>query len=707
MKLTEEQKQVVFNIDGPVAVIAVPGAGKTATLISRIGNLIINHKVSPNRILALSFSRASARDMNERFHKFFGDVVSEKVNFSTIHSFAYRVIMDYSRYINTKYTLIESNDSPISKNKLLRNLYFKHNKDYINEDKLEELCSYISFLINKMINTNSINEDELPVPKALEIYKDYIKTLQRNNFIDFDLMLLKCYEILKNNEKILNFYKSKYDYILLDEAQDTSVLQFQILKLMLNKNKNICIVGDDDQSIYSWRGAEVDQLLNFKTHFGEESKILFMNKNFRSTKKIVKVANEFIKENHKRFNKNLYTENEEGISIKITYPKDEFDQVDYIISRIKKENTLTEVALLYRNNLSSILIIDRLIGEGIPYYIKDNASTFFNSWIIKDILTFCSLSNDLQNVDCFEKIYFKMKSYVKKDQIENLYRDILLGKNIFQSLMENASTEYNKQRLKTLEENFNTLKTLAPVKAIDFILYDLNYMEYLKDYAKKFNYSMDTINTLLNTLKSLCSELTSIDEIEGKLDFIRENMESSNKNKYKNALTLTTFHSAKGLEFDTCYCIDMSADIIPTSESIIKKNEGDFSSYNEEVRLAYVGITRARKKLYLLSPQNRNNKNCNPSPFIYRLSKIVSTFEKPSLLKKILPEKILEGIEDRALRDSIIKSMKEGVTVNHKSFGEGKIIIKSGDFITILFDNGLEKTFSAKICVTNNLVRVI
>ncbi|WP_343769579.1 ATP-dependent helicase [Clostridium malenominatum] len=694
LKLTEEQREVVFHTKGPIAVIAVPGAGKTATLISRIGNLIINHGVSPNRILALSFSRASAKDMNERFCKFFGNVITEKLNFSTIHSFAYRVILDYSRFTNTNYTLIESTNSPITKSKLLKDLYLKHNKDYINEDKLEELSGFISFIINKMLPSNKVKDNkELPVPNALEIYEEYVGILQNNNYIDFDLMLLKCYQILRDNKQILDYYKNKYDYIMLDEAQDTSVLQFEILRMILNKDKNICIVGDDDQSIYSWRGAEVEQLLNFKTYFGSESKILFMSKNFRSTQNLVKVANEFIKENKKRFKKNLYTSNEEGVHIQFLYPEDEFNQINYLINNIRNDKNLSEISLLYRNNISSVLIVDRLIKEGIPYYVKDSVNTFFNSWVIKDILSFCNLSINLKDINAFEKIYYKMNSYIKRDDVKKVQRFNALNKNVFQTLIAGCDSEYNKIKLLTLKEKFNTLKTLPPYDGIEFILKDLQYRTYLTEYAKKFDYSMDNINTLLNTLKSLCRELNSISEIENNLNFIKENMETSIKNKYKNAITLTTFHSAKGLEFDTCYCIDMSNDIIPTCESIIKKKDGDFSSYNEEVRLAYVGITRARKNLYILSPKNRNNKAISPSQFVHRLSKIVSSFTPSSHT-----EKVYNNITDTLEKDS---------RVSHKSFGNGKITSKTGDFITVFFDNGLEKTFSAKVCIVNNLMKVI
>lgn len=672
----------------------MPGAGKTATLISRIGNLIINHGVSPNRILALSFSRASAKDMNERFSKFFGNVITEKLNFSTIHSFAYRVILDYSRFTNTNYTLIESTNSPITKSKLLKDLYLKHNKDYINEDKLEELSGFISFIINKMLPSNKVKDNkELPVPNALEIYEEYVGILQNNNYIDFDLMLLKCYQILRDNKQILDYYKNKYDYIMLDEAQDTSVLQFEILRMILNKDKNICIVGDDDQSIYSWRGAEVEQLLNFKTYFGSESKILFMSKNFRSTQNLVKVANEFIKENKKRFKKNLYTSNEEGVHIQFLYPEDEFNQINHLINNIRNEKNLSEISLLYRNNISSVLIVDRLIKEDIPYYVKDSVNTFFNSWVIKDILSFCNLSINLKDINAFEKIYYKMNSYIKRDDVKKVQRFNALNKNVFQTLIAGCDSEYNKIKLLTLEEKFNTLKTLPPYDGIEFILKDLQYRTYLTEYAKKFDYSMDNINTLLNTLKSLCRELSSISEIENNLNFIKENMEASIKNKYKNAITLTTFHSAKGLEFDTCYCIDMSNDIIPTCESIIKKKDGDFSSYNEEVRLAYVGITRARKNLYILSPKNRNYKAIAPSQFVHRLSKIVSSFTPSSHTEKVY--------------NNITDTLEKDLRVSHKSFGNGKITSKTGDFITVFFDNGLEKTFSAKVCIVNNLMKVI
>lgn len=696
INLTNEQSEVVFNISGPMTVVAVPGSGKTTTLICRTANLILNHNVDPKKILGLSFSKASAMDMRSRFDNLFGNIVKNKVAFSTIHSFAYYVINNYSRRHNIKYTIIESKNSPVNPTILLKNIYKKYNNDFISDDKLEELSSFIGYLKNIMVSfeNTEIYKNNFPVPNFMQIYKEYELFKRKNNLLDYDDMLVKCYKILNEDIVILDFYRNLYDYIEVDECQDTSKIQQEIIKLISAPKFNLCIVGDDDQSIYSWRGAFSDGLLNFKKEYHKDGKLFFIQQNFRSDKNIVITANEFIKSNKKRYNKELFTENEEGNKIKFINTKDEYDQINFLVKNLKEKSNLRETTILYRNNISSIPIVDRLIQENIPFYIKDSVPSFFNSWVVKDILSFFELAFDLTNIDAFEKIYYKMKSYVKKDDLNILYTR-KIKESVFRTLYNNQGYSSANYRLKSFEEKFMKLSSLSGYKAINFIRYELNYEDYMMDYCDKFKFNINNVQTILSILAMVLSSCPTLEDIEGKLIYLKDEME---KSKYKgkfNGVTLSTMHSCKGLEFDTVYIIDLIEDIIPSPESLDKSKKDDYSDFEEETRLMYVAITRARKNLYLINTLTRNNKKCTPSIFVEKLYKIS---HKDSSYRNTM-------VENESFIQSI--SLKEGTIIEHNSFGIGKILSINKDIITISFENGLIKNLSYNLCINKGLLHIL
>lgn len=697
INLTYEQQQVVFNVKGPMAVVAVPGAGKTATLICRTANLILNHNVNPQRILGVSFSKASAMDMRNRFKKLFGNLIERTVPFSTIHSFAYYVIRNYSFKRNINYTIIESKDSPVNRVVLLKSIYSKYNNDFINDDKLEELSSFIGYLKNLMVSfaDTKMYKDSFPVPNFLKIYKEYEMYKKKNNLLDYDDMLIKCYEALNEDASLLNHYRKLYDYIEVDECQDTSKIQQEIIKLIAKPKFNLCIVGDDDQSIYSWRGAFAEGLLNFKTEYHESGKIFFMQQNFRSNKSIVETANKFIKLNKKRYDKNLFTKSKETTSINFVNPKDEYDQISYLVEKLKKEKNLKETAVLFRNNISVIPLVDVLVKENIPFYIKDSVPSFFNSWIIRDILCFFELAFDLTNIDAFEKIYYKMKSYVKKNDL-NILRNRKIQESVFKTLSNNPDYVSSSYRLKSLEEKFLKLSSLSGSEAIDFIKHKLNYEDYMINYSHKFKYNIDNIQTILSTLSMIISSCTSLMEVKDKLIYLQEKMELSKSINKFNSVTLSTMHSSKGLEFDSVYIMDLIEDIIPCPDSIDKLNDKDRDPLEEETRLMYVAITRARHNLYLLTPLKKNNKKCNPSMFVTRLHKITNKSTKKANKYKPCKKEPTCSI-----------NLSEGTLINHKSFGDGTVTSIQDDIITIKFKNGAIKQLSYKLCVNKNLIKLI
>ena len=413
-KLNDQQKSAVLHKEGPAIILAVPGAGKTTVLIARTANLILNHAVNPRNILSITFSKASAHDMKDRFISMFGPSTGNNISFSTIHSFAFLLIREYARENALTLNLIEGSNSNVSKSRLIKDIYRQVNNAFLTEDKLEELLNTIGFVKNMMIDVSDFEDhDNFKIKNFDKIFSAYENYKKENNLIDFDDMLTMSFDILRENPSILKKYQDRYEYVQVDEGQDTSKIQNEIIKLISSKNNNLFIVADDDQSIYGFRGAYPEELLVFEKKY-PNAKVFFMEQNYRSTKNIVSVCDSFIKQNQKRYKKNLFTENESVNPVTITKLKRQEDQYEYILDEIKKTMNYAETAILFRNNISAISIIDYLDKHNIPIYMKDTKMHFFNHWVVLDIISFFNLAMDEGDQRSFEKIYYKMNAYISK-----------------------------------------------------------------------------------------------------------------------------------------------------------------------------------------------------------------------------------------------------------------------------------------------------
>ena len=701
ISLTKEQEEVVFAVDGAVAVIAVPGSGKTTALICRTANLILHHKVRPSRILAISYSRASANDMGNRFSQMFGGIINEKMRFATIHSFSYGVIRTYAASRNIEYTIIEDKLAEVSKKDILRNLYKKYNYgDWVTDDKLEEISNFIGYSKNMMMPEGSIEKlhaSRFPCANFMQLYKEYERIKKEKLYIDYDDMLQLCYSILSSTPTMLNAYIERYDYIEIDESQDVSKIQHEIAKLIMGTKHNICLVGDADQAIYSWRGAHPEILLRFRENYDKNAKVLFMSQNFRSTKNIVEVANQFIKNNKDRYAVNIFTNNKGEGQIRLLEVDNNHKQVKFVIEDLKKEvSNGMDCAVLYRNNITSIPLILELISEEIPYYIKDVPAVFFNHWVLKDILNIIGFSYNLSDVETFEKIYYKIKTYIKKAEISELYSNLSREENVFEYLSRNAEDAKNKVRYNEFSHKFKELREIRPSNCIRFIKYELNYEDYIQDFASKFNYNMNSINAILDMLEVICSKIRSVYELETIINSLRSKIESSRKLKGGNAITLTTMHSAKGLEFDKVYIMDFMDEVIPSS--IDSVNKAEISAHTEEERrLAYVAITRAKRDAYILYPKTLNGRKNDPSIFYKELSSIINE-------DKIKKQNAIEIQKSADMQ----KMLREGVHVKHKTFGKGSIIKKDPDRISVMFDKTSKvHCLSIETLLKNNIIEIL
>ncbi|TAH60115.1 MAG: ATP-dependent helicase, partial [Gottschalkiaceae bacterium] len=496
--LNKQQKQAVLHKNGPAIVLAVPGAGKTTVLISRTANLILNHNINPENILSITFSKAAARDMKDRFSSIFGQGIGSKANFSTIHSFAYSIIRDYACIAKKSYRLIEGESSSTNKTLILREIYRNVNNSFLNEDKLEELLSHISYIKNMMLKIDDfIKANNTSFNNFSEIYNLYESYKKEHNYIDFDDMLTLSYEILKSNSKLLNKYRDKYEYVQVDEGQDTSKIQNEIIKAIVSPKNNLFIVADDDQSIYGFRGAVPEELLDFKSIY-PNTKMFYMEENYRSSKNIVYICNEFIKKNTSRYVKNLITSNSNNRPITIVKVKDQYQQYKYIIENISKKQCFYNSAILYRNNISLIGMVEGLIRHNIPFHVRDSKMSFFNHWVLKDIVAFLEVALEPKNSLAFEKIYYKMNRYISKDSISYVLK-ANMSHSVFDILLEYPGFQYFQlDRIRSLKREFKSLSRKNPYEGISFIEKELEYANYLRDNCKSLGYSYESIKAIIS-----------------------------------------------------------------------------------------------------------------------------------------------------------------------------------------------------------------
>lgn len=616
MNLSQEQEKAIHHVQGPALVLAVPGAGKTTVLIHRTVNLILNHRVSPERILSITFSRASANDMKKRFTTNFQNITSSPVHFSTIHSFCFSLIREYAYIKKITYTLIEEDKNQINKYNLIKRIYLDTNNQYITEEKLESLLNSIGYIKNMMISVDEFLKHNKPdIENFKIIYDTYEKYKRDNNLIDFDDMLTTALEILLNNKYILVKYRAKYDFIQVDEGQDTSKAQMEIIKIISSPKNNLFIVADDDQSIYGFRGAYPKGLFDFNKNYSQ-GKLFFMEQNYRSSKNIVSVCNKFIKKNTLRYNKNIFTENNFIEPISIIKVNSITDQYIHLVDDLKGRN-FSNSCVLYRNNLSAIGVIEFLERNNIPFYMRDTSLRFFNHWMIQDIINFMIFANNTSNMQIYESIYYKKKGYISKKQI-NYAKTLNYNQSVFDRIMDFPGiSSFYKTILRELKLDFKKLSKLSPTEAIAFIEYNLEYERYLKENSRKFGYTYDALKTTIYYLKLIASKSDSLNDLLSRLN--RLEYLCRNSKDTKDAVTLSTVHSAKGLEFDRVYMIDLVDGDFPSVTSIEASEKGKFELIEEERRLFYVGMTRAKHHLSLITMNSIGDKGVKPSRFLLEL----------------------------------------------------------------------------------------
>lgn len=700
IKLNDVQKQAVVKVNGPLLLLASPGSGKTTTVIMRIGYMIEQLGIHPSRIKAVTFSKASAKDMQERFYQWFPYL--DSVDFSTIHSLAFQIVREYFKTNGLSFGIIEDGGSAqfVSKKHVLRQIFEQFNKTQITEDQLDELVTYISFVKNRMLPESEWQLKQYKVPKKVEIFKAYEQYKQSGTtqmLIDFDDMLIIAHDVLNNDPHVLARYQQRYDYVLTDESQDTSLIQHAIIERLVAAHQNLCIVADEDQSIYSWRGADPQYLLDFKNVY-PTGEVLMMTENYRSSKNIVQAANEFIKQNKNRYDKQMETPNPIKDDIQFVELSNYLFQPNFVVTKAKEHFQHKTMAILYRNNFSAIPMMDEFDRECIPFVMKDSTIRFFSHWVVEDVLNFMRFSYNICNVQLFDKIARKMQAYITKKQLEMLAQ--LSGdEDVFTKLLTLPQLkDYQKNLLRKFRKTFLSIHfdETSPSEMIEFIRDDFGYDRVLKKMSEQFGFNESALFDILNVLAMIAERTTTMREFANRL----KQLEYLAKNSYEkkpNAVTFSTLHSAKGLEFDEVFIIDTVEGILPT----VNMKE-DPVAYEEEVRLFYVGMTRAKQNLTIVSYKKRGKMDVNCSIFIPQLKRIVQPATKAS------PQKLRKShsLSDRTIQTA--NTLSIGDLVEHVALGLGEITDLCGDSIEIRFEKDHKrKKFVLDICLQHGYLQYV
>ncbi len=606
MKPNKEQEKAINTIQGPVILVSCPGSGKTTTLLRRILHMI-NTGVNPSQILMITFTKAAATEMQKKYTNFSGPC---GVTFSTIHSLCLRILFNFGGY--TMDNIMKESDAKFFITNLAR-------KDFRINDPMKAANFFFtaySAAINNRIPLEQVRPEGLAKESYLFLARRYEALKKEENKIDFDDMLVKAYELLCQREEVLNFLWDKWSYIQVDEYQDVNEIQKEIIYLLAKKSGNLCVAGDDDQSIYGFRGAKPEIMQSFSKDF-EGAVSINISTNYRSYPKIITQAGNLITNNKKRLPKKFLSNHTENAEIYFQHEKSVNMEIQQLIRDIKKNDYIpSDIAVLYRNNCQAEAIANLFYKNNLPFICTENIPDSYESWIWNDIMAYYRLSQKMGSLKDFERIVEKPKRY--------LLKILKTAKTMDRTSLYNATyvLEQEWQResaIKAINKFFVDLDVLEKKDPLDFYCYLMDrvgYNRYLKNYANSVNMDFEEIQTTLDVFEEDAGRFKTMDEW---LKYIKERSVSL-KNTRKDGITLSTMHRAKGLEWKCVYIIGCNEDIIPS------QNNKSEDAIEEERRLFYVAVTRAKESLHLMYVKNPSGEK-KPSRF---LEEMRNTEEKKS-----------------------------------------------------------------------------
>ncbi len=665
--LNDKQKEAVLHTEGPLLILAGAGSGKTRVLTHRIAYMIHENGVKPGNILAITFTNKAASEMKERAEKIVGSI-SKDMWITTFHSMCVRILRQtiHKLGFSNQFTIYDGDDQKKLVEECIKELGYDE-KIY----PAKKAQSIISSQKNDFITSEQFEQQMLgdfSGMKYAEIYKLYQEKLTRNNCLDFDDLIFKTIEVLKNHEDVREYYQEKFKYIMVDEYQDTNNSQFILVEILGAKYRNVCVVGDDDQSLYSWRGANVRNILDFEKKF-KEAKSIKLEQNYRCTKTILGAANDVIKNNENRKDKTLWTENTQGDAINLYNAYDDKDEAMFIVSKIISEvetgkDEYNNFAILYRTNAQSRVIEEMLINKNIPYQLYGGVK-FYERKEIKDILAYLKLIiNPSDNISLGRIINVpkraigdssvdKVADYANK--IKSPIYDVLLQLRMIIELQSLApKMEQFTEIIEKIKQNIDG-KNIADV--VNLVLETTGYSKMLKaESTEEAQNRLENIDQFI----AKAQEYDETHEEKSLANFLEEVSLVADIDTYEennNSVKLMTMHTSKGLEFPQVFIAGVEEGIFPSYMSL---SSGDEDQIEEERRICYVGITRAKEKLYITYANARR-----------QFGKMV--FNRPSRFLEEIPKEYTksENAKKSESREAVKSSfrMTESVMANkHTTF---------------------------------------
>lgn len=681
--LNDKQKEAVLYINGPMLVLAGAGSGKTKVLTNRIANLIDNG-ISPANILAITFTNKAAKEMKDRVFNLIGND-AYMIQISTFHSLGLKILKENYEKLgyDKNFVVIDSDDALTVIKKIMKDMNLS--PQYYNAKNIR---NKISSAKNELMDLQSFANLEYD-KNIVKVYEKYLEKLKLNNSVDFDDLLILPIRLFREYPSVLESYQERYKYILIDEYQDTNECQYIFSKMLAKKYKNIFVVGDNDQAIYAFRGANYKNILNFEKDY-PNCKTILLEENYRSTKTILNAANSVIKNNKLRKDKNLWSNNEEGELIKYIRTDGEKEEADYVAKEIKKLISEgvnpVDIAVLYRTNAQSRVMEEACLKNNIPYKII-GSFYFYNRKEIKDLICYLRLINNYKDDVSLLRVINVPKRKIGEKTIDNISNVALVNNScLFDAINSGKELEFKNLILDLKEKCEN----LSLTEMVELVL-DKSGMKQELENEKSLDSEIRLEN--LEEFKSITKNyeeeygVISLDDFLNEISLVSDMSEHQDGN---NKVSLMTVHSVKGLEFDDVFVIGMEEGIFPHYNAI---NEGTNSAIEEERRLCYVAITRAKKKLWLLNAKKRmlfGNTQVNPpSRFMDEIdSKYVDSEKRTTSLvgnvKKIVKENMFNNDDT---------DFNVGDMIHHTDYGNGIVTAVDKSIITVAFPHpfGIKK----------------
>ena len=623
--LNPMQKEAVLHTEGPLLILAGAGSGKTRVLTHRVAYLIDEKQVNPWNILAITFTNKAAGEMRERVDQLVG-FGAESIWVSTFHSTCVRILRRHIEYLgyNTNFSIYDSDDQ-----KTLMKQVFKAMDVDTKQFKERSVLGTISSAKDKLIGPDEflLNAGQDFRQRGIgEIYKEYQKRLRKNNALDFDDLIVKTVELFQNNSEILNYYQERFKYIMVDEYQDTNLAQFKLISLLASKYRNLCVVGDDDQSIYRFRGADIGNILSFEETF-PGAKVIKLEQNYRSTQNILNAANGVIRHNRGRKDKTLWTANGEGELIRFKQFVTAREEADFVAREIRDSvYAYQDQAVLYRTNAQSRLLEERCIFYNVPYRLVGGVN-FYQRKEIKDILAYLkTIANGVDDLSVLRIINVPKRGIGATTMGKVTIFASEHGMSLYDALREARQIPGIGKAAEKIGTFIGQMESFrARAQSEDYTIQDLiegimdetGYQQELEAEGEVESQTrLENIEELVNKAVSYeeDSEHSTLDEFLEQVALVAD---IDNMDESENRVTLMTLHSAKGLEFPKVYLVGMEDGLFPGMMSI---NSDDKTDMEEERRLCYVGITRAKNELVITSARQRmvngETRYCKPSRFL-------------------------------------------------------------------------------------------